>query len=117
RPLPGWLRGQFRDAHQAHGGLARSGAFFEEPVAGDGQRVEERRMVQVEEIRVAELNPDARTAVHRELQHRSVQLPAQLVRDADLRAVGTIEALDAHDLHPWRVKPAPQESPYRHDHP
>src|SRR5689334_19705095 len=73
-------------------------------------------MVQVEKVRITQLNLDVRAAVHRELQHRSVELPVQLVGDADLRAVGTIKALDSHDLHPWRVEPAPEEGPYRHDH-
>src|SRR5215469_16127073 len=73
-------------------------------------------MVQVEEVRVTELNPDAGAAVHPEFKYRSVELPAQLVCDADLRAVGTVKALDAHDLHPRRVQPAPQQGPYRHDH-
>jgi len=37
----------------AQGLLAGDRAFGEEPVAGDGQRVEERRMLQVEKVRVA----------------------------------------------------------------
>jgi hypothetical protein len=88
-------------------------ALGEQPVAGDGQRVEERRMVQVEKVRIAQLDTDAGAAVHRELQQRSVELPAQLVRDADLRAAGAVKALDAHDLRPRRVEPAPQKCPYR----
>src|SRR5215475_838864 len=115
-PLPGWFCGQFRDPHEAHGVLPRGRAFVEEPVAGDGQGVEERRMLQVEEVRVAELNPDAGAAVQCEFQHRSVERPAQLVGDPDLRALGTIKALGAHDLHPWLVEPAPHQRPYRHDH-
>src|SRR5438876_11570843 len=88
-PLPGWFCGQFGDAHEAHGVLA-----------GGGQRVAERRMVQAGKARVAEPSPDAGAAVHRELRHRSAGLPAQLACDAGLRAAGTITALGADALHP-----------------
>ena len=47
-PLPGWFCGQVGDAHEAHGVLAGGRAVGEGPVAGGGQRVAERRMVQVE---------------------------------------------------------------------
>src|SRR5438876_4843367 len=89
-PLPGWFCGQFGDAHEAHGVLAGGRAVGEGPVAGGGPRVAERRMVQVGKARVAEPSPDAGAAVHRELRHRSVELPAQLACDADLGAGGTI---------------------------
>jgi hypothetical protein len=45
-PLPGWFCGQFGDAHEADGVLAGGRAVGEGPVAGGGQRVAERRMVQ-----------------------------------------------------------------------
>jgi len=58
-PLPGWFCGQFGDAHEAHGVLAGGRAVGEGPVAGGGQRVAERRMVQLGKARVAEPSPDA----------------------------------------------------------
>jgi hypothetical protein len=77
----------------------------EGPVAGGGQRVAERRRVQVGKARVAEPSPDAGAAVDRALRHRSAGLSAQLACDADLRAAGTITALGVHDPRHGHVAP------------
>src|SRR5215475_2743550 len=66
-PLPYWLRAQFRNAHEAHAVLACSRAFVEEAIAGNGQGVEERRMVQVEEVSATKLYANCGIAVHCEL--------------------------------------------------
>jgi hypothetical protein len=82
-------------------------------VPEDGERVEERRVAEVEVVvPLGKLELDAPLADHLGAQMRLLHLVAKLVRDADLRPARVQAArvdLDVGDLHPRGVESAPHE--------
>src|SRR5436305_7269818 len=93
---------------EAHEVVARR-APSQQSVAHHWQRVEEGRIVQIEEVRVAQLELAGLDGDQLDAEARAVELPAQLVRRADLRATCMLPVLDVGNLHARHVKPSPDK--------
>ena len=113
-PLSLLLDSEVGHRDPAHDVLARV-ASLEKAVAKDGERVEERRVAEIEEVDPVERDVELSLADDLDAQRVGLELVPELVGDRDLRARrAKLGSRDIHpgELHARRVEPAPDDGPH-----